>query len=119
MRSTLILLVLALPAFVFSQGRGQYNSRFTLRGNIGIPKPISSQMYAKSFTGFAETNFSANLRVFDNFYAGVGYQYSHFQNNKKVFVYYTPPVGSPYEGLDLSYDTRLVGHGLFVKLGID
>ena len=34
-------------------------------------------------------------------------------------MYYTPPVVNPYEGIDLSYDTRLVGHGLFVKLGID
>src|SRR3954469_13327924 len=103
MRVYIFSMVFLIPAMFFSQGRGQYNSKFTIRGNLGIPKPLSSQMYTKSFTGVYETNVSFNARLFDNFYAGLGYQNSQFQNNKKVFVYYSPPPGSVYEGADLSY----------------
>jgi hypothetical protein len=115
MRYHFILLFLFVSCAVSGQDRGQHNARVTIRGNIGIPKPLSSQMYRTSFTGVYEGNLALNLRLFGDFFAGLGYQNSHFQNNKKVFIYYT----DPKSGYTLSYNTRHMGHGVFLKLGTD
>lgn len=91
------------------------NAPVTIRGNIGIPKPLSSRMYSTSFNGIFEVNLSVCVRLFGNFNAGLGYQNSYFQNNEKVFVYHPVPSGTAV----LSYNTRLMGHAGFLRLGYD
>jgi hypothetical protein len=113
MKRSLILLFLFLSSFGFSQKDKQENALFTIRGNLGLPKSVSSKMFHTSFNGVFEGNLSFNVRLFDNFFVGVGYQNSYFQNNKNVFVYYRANNGA------LSYNTRLMGNGAFVKLGYD
>jgi len=108
--------LLVLPMLCLAQGRGKYNSNYTIRGNLGIPKPLSSQMFSRSFTSIYEVNVSFNARLFENFYAGLGYQNTQLQNNKKVFVLYTPPNNPDGQ---LSYDTRLLANAVFLKLGYD
>ncbi len=113
MKRLLILLFLGLSSLGFSQKDKQENALFTIRGNLGLPRTVSSKMYRTSFGGVFEGNLSLNLRLFSNFFAGVGYQASYFQNNKNVFVYYRSNSGA------LSYNTRLLAQGAFVKLGYD
>lgn len=111
MRLTLILILLGINLGCFAQQPGKKNALFTVRGVIGIPRGISSAMFRTSFAGLYETNISTNLRVFNNFYAGVGYQNSHFKNNS--FLKFT------YFNASIPYNTRLIGNGVFVKLGYD
>src|SRR4051812_37762720 len=111
MRKTFVLICIALSLSGVSQKADQRNALVTIRGNVGIPKPITSKMFRTSFAGLYEANLSINLRLFDNFYAGIGYQNTHFQNNKflKQQLYNT----------SVSYNTRLLGHGAFLRLGYD
>jgi hypothetical protein len=115
----LLLLLFTLNSLVTLSQPKEQNSLVTVRGNIGIPKPISSRMFKTSFNGVFEANLSVCYRLFDNFHAGLGYQNSYFQNNEKVFVYYTVPAPQKTGGATLSYNTRLMGHSGFVRLGYD
>jgi hypothetical protein len=120
MRNTLIVLIFIIPLWALSQTRDRRSSPYTVRYNVGIQKSVSSQKFRTGFNGIFETNLSLNTRVFSTFFIGVGYQYSHFQNNKAVFVFYQAkdPNGNA-TGATLSYNTRLVGHAPFLKIGYD
>jgi hypothetical protein len=111
MRQLFVLICTLLCLSGFSQKADQRNALWTIRGNVGIPKAISSKMYRTSFAGLYEANLSVNLRLFDNMYMGIGYQNSHFQNNKflKQQIF----------NASIPYNTRLMGHGFFFKLGYD
>jgi hypothetical protein len=111
MRQISLVILLSLSLLSFSQKGEQRNALFTIRGNIGIPKAVSSQMFRTCFAGLYEANLSANLRMFDNFYVGVGYQNSHFQNNKFLKQ-------QLFNNL-VSYNTRCVSNGAFMRLGYD
>ncbi|MDX2173250.1 MAG: hypothetical protein SFY56_09030 [Bacteroidota bacterium] len=97
----------------FSQKIDKQNALFTIRGNVGIPRTISSKMFSKSFNGVYEGNLSANVRLFDNFFVGLGYQHSSFLNREEVFVFYRANNGA------LAYNTRLLCHSGYLKLGYD
>lgn len=111
MRKFIFLILICSFVSGFSQKAEQRNARFTIRGNIGIPKALSSQMFRTCFAGLYETNLSVNMRMFDNFFIGVGYQNSHFQNNKFL--------KQQLFNATVSYNTRCVANGAFVKLGYD
>ena len=111
MKRFLIILIVGLSLCGFSQKEGQENALFTIRGNIGIPRVISSQMFRTSFAGLYEGNLSLNIKLFGNFFVGIGYQNTQFQNNKFLkFQYFNASI---------PYNTRLMCHGTFVKLGYD
>lgn len=120
MRKTLFLLNFLLPLLVLSQARDKRSAPYSVRYNIGIQKSVSSQKFRTAFNGVMETNLSFNARIFSTFFVGLGYQYSHFQNNKAVFVYYQAkdPKGLS-TGATLSYNTRMVGNAGFLKIGYD
>ncbi|MBA3682776.1 MAG: hypothetical protein H0W73_16675 [Bacteroidetes bacterium] len=111
MKRSLIVIVLLFSLIGRAQKEGQENAFFTIRGNIGIPRVIGSQMYRTCFAGLYEGNLSLNLRLFNNFFVGVGYQNSQFQNNKFLkFAYFNTSI---------PYNTRLQMHSPFIKLGYD
>jgi len=121
MRKSFILVCFMIPFLLFSQNRDKRSAPFTIRYGIGIPKSVSSQKFRTAFNGVFETNLSVNARLFSNFFVGVGLQYSHFQNNKQVFVYYQakdPKTGNA-TGATLSYNTRMIGNSGFLKIGYD
>lgn len=118
MRKAILLIFLGLAVTGFSQQKKE-NAPFTIRGNIGIPKSVSSAMFRTAFNGVYEGSLSLNVKLFSNFFVGLGYQNSHFQNNKKVFVYYQVPSSQKTAGGSLSYNTRMIGHAGFLKLGYD
>lgn len=112
MRKILTIIIIACTVcFSFSQEGGQKNARYTIRGNVGIPRPVSSKMFRTSFAAIYEANLSVNLRLFDNFYAGVGYQNTFFRNNKFL--------KQQYFNTSIPYTTSLSGQGIFVRLGYD
>ncbi len=113
MKKLFILLFLSFNVFCFSQKIDKQNAKFTIRGNIGIPRTISSSMFAKSFNGVYEGNLSFNARIFSNFFVGLGYQYSNFFNREEVFVFYRATNGA------LSYATRLIANAPYIKIGYD
>ena len=111
MKKFLVIFCACLTIFSFSQKEGQENALFTIRGNIGIPRVISSEMFRTSFAGLYETNLSFNIKLFKNFFVGVGYQNTQFQNNKFLkFQYFNASI---------PYNTRLLCNGTFIKLGYD
>lgn len=105
--------MIILPSIFFGQDAPikKDNLPIIVRAHVGIPKPISSSQYRKSFNGFYEGDISINFKLVDNFYMGVGYQSTYFQNNrflqKKVYNASVP------------YETRLIGDCPFVKLSYD
>ena len=111
MKRYFTLLIVCFSLFCHAQKEGQENALFTIRGNIGIPRVISSEMFRTSFAGLYEGNLSLNLKLFNNFFVGVGYQNTQFQNNKFLkFQYFNASI---------PYNTRLMCHGTFIKLGYD
>lgn len=113
MRKTLLILFL-LTSFVCLSQKKKQNPPLTIRGNIGIPKIISSKRFKTAFSSVVEGNISINRRLFDNFFIGVGYDYCSFQNNKKEWsAQVVTPQGSVY------YKTNLMGHSGFIKVGYD
>ncbi|MBA3663711.1 MAG: hypothetical protein H0W61_05830 [Bacteroidetes bacterium] len=113
MRTLILALLLLFTAFAYPQDKilDKRNALVTIRGNVGIPRGISSQMFRTCFAGVYEANLSVNVRLFGNFFIGVGYQNSHFQNNKFLkFQYFKASI---------PYNTRLMAHSGFMKIGID
>ncbi|MBX3164236.1 MAG: hypothetical protein KF900_07115 [Bacteroidetes bacterium] len=111
MRKVVTVIFLLVSFLSEAQELKKKNAPFTIRGNVGIPRSISSQMYRKTFYGIFEANLSCNVRLFSNFYAGLGYQNTMFQNGK--FLAYT------YFKHSIPYDTKLMHQGIFFKLGYD
>lgn len=111
MKRSLIVFSLLFALCGFAQKEGQENALVTLRGNIGIPRVIGSQSFRTCFAGLYEGNLSVNLRLFNNFFIGIGYQNSQFQNNKFLkFKYFNA---------DVPYNTRLMMNSPFIKIGYD
>jgi len=113
MRGLITLFFIAISGIFFAQEKltEKRNALVTIRGNIGIPRTISSQMFRTCFNGVYEANLSVNVRLFNNVFVGVGYQNSHHQNNKFLkFQYFNASI---------PYNTRIMAHGGFVKIGGD
>ncbi|MDI1353723.1 MAG: hypothetical protein PSX36_02305 [bacterium] len=119
MRQFVFYSLLFFSLSVFSQKK-KLNAPFSIRGNVGIPSATSSQMFRTAFGGVYEFNLSANARIFSNFFAGLGYQNSHFVNKKGLFDHYVfkDPSSDP-PGKTVPYTTQLNGQGGFIKLGYD
>jgi hypothetical protein len=121
MRKQLSAFLILTCFFLQAQKVDKQNSKITIRGSVGIPKTISSRMFHTCFNGIYEANVSGNVRLFSNFYVGLGYQNTFFQNNKQVFMFYTsssPSKGTLISGA-LSYNTKLMDHAGYIKLGFD
>jgi hypothetical protein len=120
MRKQLSAFLMMACFFLQAQKLDKQNSKITIRGCVGIPKTISSRMFHTSFNGIYEANLSGNVRLFNNFYVGLGYQNTFFQNNKQVFMFYTPnPTKAQQISGTLSYNVKLMNNAGFIRLGFD
>jgi hypothetical protein len=117
----LYILIFVVVAFLGNSQEQKKSAPFTVRGGIGIPRTIISNMFRTAFNGVYEANLSFNKRIFNNFFIGMGYQNSHFQNNKAVFAtkVFVDPKSGQATGNSISYNTRLDGHAGFLKVGYD
>jgi hypothetical protein len=112
MRIKAVIFFLLFNVLAYAQDfRSKQNAPYTIRGNIGIPRTISSQMFRTCFNGVYEANLSVNARIFNNVFVGLGYQNSHHQNNKFLkFQYFRASI---------PYNTRFDTHSGFIKIGVD
>jgi hypothetical protein len=94
--------------------RRDRTSPFTIRGNIGIQKPLTSAQFAKSFAGLLEANISFNARVAGELSVGLGYQNTNFKNNQflKYKAFNTNNTFLPYQ-------TSLICNAGFMRIGYD
>jgi hypothetical protein len=111
MRFITILIFCIQFSVGYSQDKQQRNSPFTIRGNIGINKPLTSKQFSRAFLGIYEANVSFNYQVAGNFYAGIGFENIMFKNSERFKLLF-------YQA-SLPYNTRLNGNGGFLKLGYD
>jgi ribosome-associated translation inhibitor RaiA len=84
----------------------------TIRGNIGIQKPLTSAQFRQSFAGLYEGNVSANVRIAGNLSAGAGYQSTYFKTNEFLRREITARASLPYR-------TSLISDAGFIRLGYD
>ena len=114
MKKAAYIFLLLFPLFSFSQLKEKHNPLFTIRGDVGIPRTISSQMFRTAFNGVVESNISFNVKVFGNLFFGAGYQYNNFALRKiPELASSDPKFGNTY------YDTKVIGHSGFIKIGFD
>lgn len=111
-RAGLLLLVLAAGQVLAQQVRRDAMSRFTIRGNMGIPKPLTSGKFQKSFAGLYEGNLAGCVRLGTNFSIGAGYQNTYFKNNEFLKYELSSRASLPYR-------TSLICDGFFGRLGYD
>lgn len=116
-RSILIIFIFATNA-LFSQNIKR-TAPFSIRGTIGIPRTIGSQMFHTAFNGVYEGSLSGNARLFGNFFAGLGFQSTNFLNSKGLFATKIFIDNSSGTATALQYNTHLNCLGGFLKLGYD
>lgn len=104
---TYILIISSL--FSFSQeetsGRAPELPRFSVRGNVGIPKVTSSEAFRNSFSGVIAGDLSVNCKLFSNFFVGLGYGYVYYKPQKHF--------------RDQFINTSMQSQNAFIKLGYD
>ncbi|MBK9284199.1 MAG: hypothetical protein IPM51_07735 [Sphingobacteriaceae bacterium] len=112
MKSFFFLILSLLSLFSFAQKVDKSNPFFSIRGSVGIPRTTGTQMFRSSFTGIYEANLAAVISPGGKFIIGLGYQNALFKN-QKTFVLIPTNSGS------ISYNTQIIEHGGFLKLGYD
>ena len=110
-RACLFLLVLTAIKLQAQDVRRDAMSPYTIRGNMGIQKPLTSGKFQQSFAGLYEGNISFNARIGTNFSAGFGYQNTYFKNNQFL--------KRKISNAQLPYHTSLICDGAFLRLGYD
>lgn len=109
MRNLLVLIILFASVTCFSQDIKPKGPLVNIRGNVGIVRPVTSAAFSTCFAGVYEANLSVNVRAFDHFYVGLGYESIYFQSSaflkQQVSAYASLP-----------YKTNCIGNGGFIRL---
>ncbi len=91
--------------FSFSQDKAPTLPRFSIRGNVGIPKIVSSKAFRYSFSGVGTADISINTKLFSDVFFGIGYSYTYFKTQKTF--------------RDRNINTTLQSQNMYVKFGYD
>ncbi len=91
--------------FSFSQEKAPVLPRFSIRGNVGIPKIVSSNAFRNSFSGVGTADMSVNVKLFSDVFFGIGYSYTYFKTQK----YFR----------DRNINTALQAQNAYVRFGYD
>jgi hypothetical protein len=83
-------------------------SLFAVRFSTTLPAPISNAVLREKFRGIYEMNLSFNLRLTNNFFAGLGFKNGLLGLNN---------ITNPANNLDLN--TKMQMHTGYIKLGIN
>lgn len=112
--------LLILSGFVFyAQDKAPTLPRFSVRGNIGIPKVTSSEAFRNSFSGVITADGNINCKVFSDMFVGIGYSYTYFKPQKYFrdkFV--NTNLQSQYAYMKFGYDHFFSDEG-FVTLSLN
>ncbi len=79
--------------------------RFSVRGNVGIPKVISSEAFRNSFSGVVTGDLNVNAKLFSDFFVGIGYGFTYYKPQKHF--------------RDQYINTSMQSQNAFIKLGFD
>jgi hypothetical protein len=105
MRQLLLNILLMSSFFSFAQDKAPELPRFSIRGNVGIPKVASSKAFRHSFSGVMTVDVNVDYKIFSNFFVGLGYSYTYYKSQK----YFR----------DRNINTNLQTHNGYLKLGYD
>lgn len=110
MRKILAVVFCFFGFCIISQNDNEPMPRVSFRATCGIPKSFSSQAFRFSFGGVYDAGLSVNVRVFDNFFMGLGYQNGLFVPQKYFRDKY---VNNGF------ISTRMQTHDAYLKIGYD
>jgi hypothetical protein len=99
------IVFLFLWSFSFAQEK-KILPRVSIRASCTIPKAVSTSAFRHSFLGLYDANLSVNVRLFDNFGIGLGYNNALFNS-------------AAYFRLQKGLSTRLQVHNGFLRIGVD
>lgn len=120
MQRFFILFSALLPFLISAQSRIK-TPDFAVKGFVGIPQTISSNMFRTAFSGVYSLGASVDFRAFDNFFVGLGIKNTRFKNNEGLFASQSYPELDPVSGKPtgkiLLYNTRLDLSSGFVRFG--
>lgn len=114
MKKSILLSLLFLSLLAAGQDKLDINSKFSIRGIFGIPRPISSSRFHTTFRGVYEAGLSCNYRITETTYAGLGFNYSNFSVSKQPWA---APVSTTAGAL--YYKTAMINQGVYLKVGYD
>lgn len=99
-----ILCIWCFSIVSFAQDKNQL-SRFSFKGEGGIPSPISSQAFRNTFTGEFQAGGQFNIRIHRKFYSGIGFNYALFQTSNN-FQFRIGNVSQLYNFFLRTYNTN-------------
>ncbi len=105
MKYILSYLILMSCLFSFAQDKAPELPRFAIRGNIGIPKAVSSQSFRNSFSGVMTGDMNMTCKLTPKFFVGLGYSYTYYKSQKAF--------------RDQNVNTYMQSQNGYLKLGID
>ena len=105
MKYIISCIILTVSLIGFAQDKAPELPRFAIRGNIGIPKVVSSQSFRNSFSGVIEGNANVTCKLVSDFIFGVGYSYTYYKSQKAF--------------RDQSVNTNMQSQNGYLKLGYD
>ena len=89
----------------FSQDKVPQLPKFSIRGNISIPKVVSSNALRNSFSGVMSTDMNISYKITSDFFVGLGYSYTYYKS-QKVFR-------------DQNLNANMQSQNGYLKLGFD
>lgn len=107
MKPIIVLFLLSFSLSAFSQEDIKVTSlpKFSIRASVGIPKVASSKALRSSFSGVSSLDINVTYKLFDGFFAGVGYNYVYYKSQKhfrEQFINTTMQMQNGY--LKIGYD---------------
>jgi len=105
MKYILSYLILTTCLFSFAQEKAPELPRFAIRGNVSIPKVVSSQSFRNSFSGVMAGDLNITCKLVSNFFVGVGYAYTYYKPQKAF--------------RDQNVNTNMQSQNGYLKLGFD
>jgi hypothetical protein len=89
----------------FSQDKAPELPKFSLRGNVSIPKVVSSNAFRNSFSGVMAGDMNISYKLTSDFFVGLGYSYAYYKS-QKVFR-------------DQNLNANMQSQNGYLKLGFD
>jgi hemolysin activation/secretion protein len=105
MKYILLYLTLTSCLFSFAQNKAPDLPRYAVRGNVSIPKVVSSEAFRNSFSGVMAGDINVTYKLVSNFFVGVGYSYTYYKPQKAF--------------RDQNINTNMQSQNGYLKLGID
>ena len=105
MKYILSYLIFTSCLFSFAQDKAPDLPTFAIRGNVGIPKTVSSQSFRNSFSGVMTGDMNMTCKLTSKFFVGLGYSYTYYKSQKAF--------------RDKNVNTYMQSQNGYLKLGID